>query len=309
MTEHEYIHQLDSFRVVVLRVIESFVCTSLEETISLTKMASVINTNPMILELRQRMKDATPKVDSLQPVTIRDVILSITKIFSSSQIHIMENNDYFRIRLAKTEFEELITGVYEAYRSEAVKKVREDEEEYKTMMEEIKLIEKGEMDPQIMAEGVDETDEKVVKSEVEPKTPKKRALALADDEDQQRKKTKIEGKTAGTSPNKKLQLVATPLIASMSSYKYASTFLTPVNEAIAPDYYKLVKEPRDLKTIKQMVKDGRIKSSLALERDISLMFANAIMYNRTGSDIYGWARQMQSECDKMIEMFKGTLDG
>ncbi|CCH42525.1 Transcription intermediary factor 1-alpha [Wickerhamomyces ciferrii] len=105
-------------------------------------------------------------------------------------------------------------------------------------------------------------------------------------------------------PNKKLQILSNPLIANISSYKYASTFSQPVQESNAPDYYDIIKEPRDLKTIRQMIKDGRIQTSEQLERDILLMFANAIMYNKTGSDVYEWSKEMQVETDNFLQLFK-----
>jgi len=70
----------------------------------------------------------------------------------------------------------------------------------------------------------------------------------------------------------------------------------------------LIKEPRDLKTIKAMVKDGRIQNAAELERDILLMFANAIMYNKTDSDIYNWSKEMQVETDKLLQLFKESYD-
>ena len=45
----------------------------------------------------------------------------------------------------------------------------------------------------------------------------------------------------------------------------------------------------DLKTIKTRVKDGVITNSLEFQRDIFLMFANAMMYNRPGSDVHAMA--------------------
>ena len=41
----------------------------------------------------------------------------------------------------------------------------------------------------------------------------------------------------------------------------------------------------DLKTIKARIKDGVIRTSIDFQRDVYLMFANAMMYNRPGSDI------------------------
>lgn len=304
---------------------------SLDETISLTKMAQVINTNPMLLFCREQMKLTEPQVDCKKVVTIRDVILSITKIFSSSQIHIMENNDYFRLKLTREQFQDLITRVYEAYKETVLEKVKLEEVAYKKLMEEIGRIERGEMDALLIDE-IGKEEAPVVKpltpevdggnKESEPadhdaETPLEeqisstatRKRAQDDDEEHTRKKPKVETSRESSReaprgvPNKRLQHIATPLIESISSYKYASAFLHPVNESSAPNYYSLVKKPRDLKTIKQMVKDGRIQTNMELEREILLMFANAIMYNKTGTDIYEWTKEMQLEVDKMIELF------
>lgn len=48
----------------------------------------------------------------------------------------------------------------------------------------------------------------------------------------------------------------------------------------------------DLKTIKAKVKDGVISNSLEFQRDVYLMFANAMMYNRPGSDIFHMAEEV-----------------
>lgn len=50
----------------------------------------------------------------------------------------------------------------------------------------------------------------------------------------------------------------------------------------------------DLKTIKTRVKDGLISNSMEFQRDVYLMFANAMMYNRPGSEIYNMAEEVSS---------------
>lgn len=338
MAEQE-IHQLDAFRVIVLRVIESFVHKSLDDTISLTKIASVINTTPRLLELRRMMHETTPQLDCTRQVTIRDVVLSITKTFDPSQIHILEDEkDFFILRLTREQFQGLIRKVYNSYRDEVMHRIRDDEKEYNKLQNEITLIEKGELDNLIISEFgapvvkaeqivIDDGDTKTEtrESKTSVKDDKKRVKEEEEEqeeEEQPRKKAKLEAGDAPQdapqqtteeptgalppTPNKKLQVVSNALIASISSHKYASTFLQPVNESSAPEYYSLIKQPRDLKTIKQMVKDGRLQSGEELEREILLMFANAIMYNRTGRDIYKWAKEMQVDVDKTIDMLRET---
>ena len=50
----------------------------------------------------------------------------------------------------------------------------------------------------------------------------------------------------------------------------------------------------DLKTIKNRVRDGAISTSSAYQRDIYLMFANSLMYNRPNSDIFGMAEEVSA---------------
>jgi bromodomain-containing protein 8 len=62
----------------------------------------------------------------------------------------------------------------------------------------------------------------------------------------------------------------------------------------------------DLKTIKTRVKDGLVANSLEFQRDIFLMFANAMMYNRPGSDVHAMAEDMMLESEGQILTFRQT---
>ncbi|KAK9429485.1 hypothetical protein V1505DRAFT_373887 [Lipomyces doorenjongii] len=115
--------------------------------------------------------------------------------------------------------------------------------------------------------------------------------------------------SAGLTPrptNRKFQALVAPLLANISSNRSASFFTNPVNENDAPNYHNLVYEPTDLRTIKGMVKEGRIQNSSELEREIMKMFANAVMYNRWDSDIGEWSREMQRETETLIAVFRGA---
>lgn len=513
------LHQFESFRILVLRVIESFVYKSLDETISLLKITTVINNNPLLQLVRTHISpDKT--IETLPKVTIRDVILSITKIFQSSDIQILANNDNFKIKLSREDFQGLIDKHYGRYRDNAIESIRDYEEDYEKVMNEISMIEKGELDqlvvqeykqslpaqltkpvqqqqqpsnipaqqlkPQAQAppsiiqqrsqtqtqtppqlqpqqtkqvhpvhqtqantqsqspqaatpqtqsvpvpnarlqqannaieepkesnipiaktvntippnpvksvdfapvsngeediqipantengnveeeteeseevkaptpeattppgddndvemedvkeevetekEGVKEEElkeetsdakESTVGSEttegddgsIESARKRRPSTSKLDDKTPAKKRAKLSTSVPSSPagpfhapPNKKLQILSNPLIANITSYKYASTFLQPVSESNAPDYYSLIKEPRDLKTIKQMVKDGRIQNAAELEREILLMFANAIMYNKDGTDINNWSKEMQIETDKLLQLFKESYD-
>lgn len=49
----------------------------------------------------------------------------------------------------------------------------------------------------------------------------------------------------------------------------------------------------DLKTIKARIREGQIASSDEFQRDVYLMFANSLMYNRPGSDIFNMAEEVR----------------
>lgn len=76
------------------------------------------------------------------------------------------------------------------------------------------------------------------------------------------------------------------LFSQISSHRNGNIFHNPIKDSEAPDYHEIVKRPMDLKTIKAKIKDGTISNSLGFQRDVYLMFANAMMYNRPNSDIY-----------------------
>ena len=91
----------------------------------------------------------------------------------------------------------------------------------------------------------------------------------------------------------------------------------------APDYYEIVRRPIDLKAIKARIREGQITNSLEYQRDIYLMFANSMMYNRPDSDLYKMAEevypnlpsghsyshplfQMMLESEQLINQFRQT---
>jgi bromodomain-containing protein 8 len=96
-----------------------------------------------------------------------------------------------------------------------------------------------------------------------------------------------------TEEQKRFQNVITMLHSQISQHRNGNIFHNPIKPSEAPDYHEIVKRPIDLKTIKMKVKDGAIASSLEFQRDIYLMFANAMIYNRPGSDVYSMAEDVR----------------
>ncbi|KAF5333519.1 hypothetical protein D9611_002463 [Ephemerocybe angulata] len=107
-------------------------------------------------------------------------------------------------------------------------------------------------------------------------------------------------------PNKKFQNVIGLLHQQISTHRNGAIFHNPIKPSDAPDYYEIVKRPMDLKTMKARVKDGAISNSLEFQRDVYLMFANAMMYNRPGSDVYTMAEDMMLDSELAIKNHKQT---
>ncbi|TFK75869.1 hypothetical protein BDN72DRAFT_831308 [Pluteus cervinus] len=105
---------------------------------------------------------------------------------------------------------------------------------------------------------------------------------------------------------KRFQNVIGMLHSQISQHRNGNIFHNPIRNSEAPDYHEIVKRPMDLKTIKVKVKDGVIANSLEYQRDIFLMFANAMMYNRPGSDVYVMAEDMMLESEDYIKSFRQT---
>lgn len=82
------------------------------------------------------------------------------------------------------------------------------------------------------------------------------------------------------------------LHTEITGHRNGSIFHNPIKPSEAPDYRDIVKRPMDLKTIKNRVRDGRISSTAEYIRDVYLMFANAIMYNKPGSTVYNMAEEV-----------------
>ena len=100
-----------------------------------------------------------------------------------------------------------------------------------------------------------------------------------------------QGSTSSHNP-KQFKTIISMLHTTISQHRNGNIFHNPIRPSEAPDYYEIVKRPMDLKTIKTRVKDKVITDSSHYQRDIYLMFMNAMMYNRPHSDIYKLAEEV-----------------
>lgn len=78
--------------------------------------------------------------------------------------------------------------------------------------------------------------------------------------------------------------------------------MQPVKDEIAPGYSNVVFRPMDLSTIKKNIESGNIRTTKEFQRDIMLMFTNAIMYNSSNHDVHKIAVEMYKEVIQQVEL-------
>ncbi|KAI5959902.1 uncharacterized protein KGF55_005134 [Candida pseudojiufengensis] len=108
--------------------------------------------------------------------------------------------------------------------------------------------------------------------------------------------------------HKRFQNIAVNLLNSIMEHRFSSPFLQAVNAKDAPNYYDIIYQPKDLKSIakalKSKVDPPKYSSIKELERDIMLMFANCIMYNKPDEDLVELTRTMKKDVGEIFKMFK-----
>jgi len=109
--------------------------------------------------------------------------------------------------------------------------------------------------------------------------------------------SKFEDEKAYRSWKKSIMMVFT----NITCHKHATIFMQPVRDEIAPGYSSVVFRPMDLTTIKKNIETGVIKSTRVFQRDIMLMFTNAIMYNSANHDVHKISAEMYREVLNDIE--------
>ncbi|XP_070790478.1 bromodomain-containing protein 8-like [Pituophis catenifer annectens] len=93
----------------------------------------------------------------------------------------------------------------------------------------------------------------------------------------------------------------------VAGHRYSGPFLKPVSEKQAPGYKDVVKRPMDLSSIKRNLSKGQIQHMVQFQRDLMLMFQNAIMYNNSNHHIHRIAVEMQQEVLEQLQMLGEAL--
>ncbi|XP_059912698.1 bromodomain-containing protein 8-like isoform X2 [Gadus macrocephalus] len=91
-----------------------------------------------------------------------------------------------------------------------------------------------------------------------------------------------------------------------ANHRFANVFLQPVTDDIAPGYHGIVHRPMDLSTIKRNIEAGAVRSTAEFQRDMMLMFHNAVMYNSLDHDVFLMALDMQRDVLEHVQQFLAT---
>nr|XP_023405128.1 bromodomain-containing protein 8-like isoform X1 [Loxodonta africana] len=93
-----------------------------------------------------------------------------------------------------------------------------------------------------------------------------------------------------------------PVWKMIASHRFSSPFLKPVSDRQAPGYKDVVKRPMDLTSLKRNLSKGQIRTMAQFQRDLMLMFQNAVMYNDSDHHVYHMAVEMQREVLEQIQV-------
>ncbi|QRV76118.1 bromodomain associated protein [Ceratobasidium sp. AG-Ba] len=78
-----------------------------------------------------------------------------------------------------------------------------------------------------------------------------------------------------------------------SLYQIASPFYEPVDAAYVPNYYKIIKRPMDLATMRKKLDDGEYPNANAFHNDFRLMIRNCMTFNPPGTAVHTAGVEME----------------
>ena len=81
-------------------------------------------------------------------------------------------------------------------------------------------------------------------------------------------------------------------------------FMVKPSKKDYPDYYKVIQEPMDLKTIEHNIRSERYTTGEALMDDMRLMFRNARHYNEEGSQVDAMACAFIWRFDQLLFKYR-----
>ncbi|XP_017842948.1 nucleosome-remodeling factor subunit NURF301 isoform X2 [Drosophila busckii] len=99
------------------------------------------------------------------------------------------------------------------------------------------------------------------------------------------------------------------LIKQIQSHKSAWPFMEPVDPEEAPDYYKVIKEPMDLKKMESKLESSNYTRLAEFIGDMTKIFDNCRYYNPKESSFYKCAEALESFFVQKIKSFRESVVG
>ena len=108
----------------------------------------------------------------------------------------------------------------------------------------------------------------------------------------------------------KLDYLQNNILKKLWVHKYAWPFLQPVDPTSLelPDYFDIITEPMDFKTVKNRLQDGVYKEPEECIHDFRLVFTNCLAYNRPTDDIVHMCKVLQNSFENRLEHMLANED-
>ncbi|XP_035706567.1 nucleosome-remodeling factor subunit NURF301 isoform X3 [Folsomia candida] len=97
-------------------------------------------------------------------------------------------------------------------------------------------------------------------------------------------------------------------LRQIQSHKSSYPFMNPVNAADVPNYYKVIKEPMDLKTIALRVEEKMYTKLLDFVADLAKIVDNYRFFNPPESQIYKAGHVLEKFCSQKMGNLRSVLD-
>lgn len=195
-------------------------------------------------------------------------------------------------------------------------KEAEEEKELKEEEEEAKIESEEKVDAEsdssvLSSDSSSDSEDEAIEEEPSPEMETTTLQKTKDEPDVvESRKRQASSSLASLQQRKRFQHIAVNLIDSIHTHRYSSPFLNPVNKKEALDYSDIIYQPKDLKNILRGIKlkadPPEYLTIKELERDIMLMFANCVMYNRSDTDLVELTRSMKDDVRASFKLFEDT---
>lgn len=101
--------------------------------------------------------------------------------------------------------------------------------------------------------------------------------------------------------------ITSKVLKEAQIHRYSKNFILPVTDKEVKGYSETVKRPMDLTTIKKRLDNpsgpNGIRTTAEFQRELMLMFQNALMYNKPDHEVYQEALAMQNNIMDLMEDF------